>query len=235
MSSTLAYHRPTDLPEALGLLSKPNHQPLGGGTSLVPEARAGDGVELVDLQALGLQTVEVGDVSANLGAMARLGDLASNVQLPGLISRAAKSELPSALRNQATVGGTIGQGDADSRLLAALLVHEAALTLGDGSTVSLDDYLTSDRDDLITSVRIATEGEGTIAATGRTPADDPIVAAVARQGANGPIIALTGVADHSTLTSAAEVSPNGDFQGTAEYRKHLAMTLSARVSKELAR
>ena len=49
------YHRPQTLDEALALLSQPNTFPLGGGTLLSHPKT--DSVEVVDLQALGLNSL----------------------------------------------------------------------------------------------------------------------------------------------------------------------------------
>jgi CO/xanthine dehydrogenase FAD-binding subunit len=50
-----AYHRPQTLDEALTLLSRPDARPLGGGTIL---SRPGpDPIQVVDLQSLGLNTI----------------------------------------------------------------------------------------------------------------------------------------------------------------------------------
>lgn len=51
-----AYHRPQTLDEALTLLSQPNTVPLGGGT-LLSHSKT-DSVEVVDLQALGLNSIK---------------------------------------------------------------------------------------------------------------------------------------------------------------------------------
>ncbi len=72
-----------------------------------------------------------------------------------------------------------------------------------------------------------------MAATGRTPADVPIVAAVARSGPSSVAVALTGVASVPVLVDPdapiAELAPSSDFRGSAEYRLELARVLSARA------
>jgi len=237
--SVLAYHRPTSLDEAAKLISKDHNLALAGGTAIVPEARkqSSIGVEMVDLQALGLGDIEPSHKGLQLGSMVRLGDLRDNADVPDLLKDAARRELPSALRNQATVGGTIAQADTDSLLLAALLVHEALVQLHNQPNASLSDYLSGDRRGLIVAVTIETAGTGTIVSTGRTPADTPIVAAVARATGTGPRLALSGVAptpievDPTSPTSGLE--PLGDFRGSTAYRIHLARVLSARAVAEV--
>ncbi len=243
MPSVLAYHRPTNLDEAAELLSQPNRTPLAGGTVVVPKARKvkPEGVEVVDLQSLGLDTVETDGSRVRMGAMVRLGDMSTDSRLSAIIREAARRELPSALRNQATIGGTVAEADPDSLLLAALLVHDAKVTLHQGSDdqgsddVGLGDYLTGDRKGLIVNISLDPSGQGSIAATGRTPADVPIVAAVACFTDSGMRLALTGVASTPIEVDSAsppKLDPPGDFRGSSSYRAHLAEVLSARAIQD---
>lgn len=238
MPSVLAYHRPESLDEASTLLADPDRRAVGGGTVVVPEARqiTETGVELVDLQALGLDGIETVGARLRLGAMVRLGDLTTSV--PALIVDLARRELPSALRNQATIGGTVARVDPDSVLLAGLLAHDAVVELHAGSTALVDLLTEGLGNRLITAVTLEPAGAGAIAATGRTPADEPIVAAVARAAPGGARLVLTGVAATPILVDPADptagLSPIADFRGSTEYRIHLAGILSARALAEVA-
>ena len=62
-----------------------------------------------------------------IGAMATLQELADSGDAPDVVREAARREQPSTLRAQATVGGCVATGHAESELLAALLVHEAVV------------------------------------------------------------------------------------------------------------
>ena len=236
MPSVLVYHRPESLDEASTLLAEPNRRAVGGGTVAVPQARqiTESGVEVVDLQALGLDRIEVAGNRLRLGAMVRLGDLTTDPAVPALIADLARRELPSALRNQATVGGTVALADDASVLLAGLLAHDTTVQVHGSAATDLADLLaTGVGRGLITSMALDPTGAGTIAATGRTPADEPIVAAIAREAADGPRLALTGVAPTPILVDppdpTAGLSPRADFRGSSEYRIHLAGVLSARA------
>ena len=242
MPSVLAYHRPGSLDEATTLLAGPNRRALAGGTVVVPEARRvrGDGIEVVDLQALGLDEVTVTDGRLDLGALVRLGALVTDDRVPALLRDLARRELPSALRNQATVGGTVALGEADSVLLAGLLVHDATVALHGQDAIPLARSLAECVGQrLVTSVSVAADGEGAVAVTGRTPADVPIVAAVARRSGDEVRLALTGVGPYPLEVDPADptagLAPTGDFRGSADYRIHLAGVLSARVLEELSR
>lgn len=242
MPTIVAYHRPQNLDEAADLLTNPTRRPLGGGTVLVPESRQvkADGVELVDLQELGLDQITAGD-RLHLGAMVRLGELAD---APELIAELARRELPNTVRNQATVGGTIAVADPDSLLLAGLLVHDAVVEIHGHDPVGLADLLAEIVADglgqrLITGVSIEVGGQGRVDVTGRTPADTPIVAAVARRADGEPELrlALTGVASTPVLLppggTISGLQPIDDYRGTADYRRHLAAVLATRATAAL--
>jgi aerobic carbon-monoxide dehydrogenase medium subunit len=245
MPSVVEYHRPTNLDEALRLLSQPNTRALGGGTVVVPEARVHRdvGMSLVDLQDLGLEGITVAGTQLTVGSMVRLGDLMIDGRVPELIRDLARRELPSTLRNQATVGGTIALGSGDSVLLAGLLVHGAVVTLRQsGTQVPEDKPLAQSLSDcvgqgIVVSVTIETTGRGAIEGTGRTPADVPIVAAIARRSAEGVRVALTGVGPSPIEVLAddptAGLEPPSDFRGTGDYRLHLAGVLTERAAASI--
>ncbi|MCB0992653.1 MAG: FAD binding domain-containing protein [Acidimicrobiales bacterium] len=235
MPNVLAYHRPASLDEAAGLASGPNAKIIGGGTVAVPAARkpSDEGVEIVDLQALGLDEVRTDGDRVSLGAMVRLGDLMNDASVPSVLRDLARRELPSALRNQATVGGTVAQRDGESVLLAGLLAFDATVDVHGAGTVSLADYLAQAPAGIVTAVSVATAGAAAVEGTGRTPADVPIVAAVARVADGNTTVALTGVASCPVLVDPSDpaqgLEPQADFRGSAQYRLHLAKTLTTRA------
>jgi len=235
-----AYHRPTDLAEALDLLADPHRVPLAGGTVLNAD-RLPSELEAVDLQDLGLGSVEVVGAAdgrrLTAGAMVRLEELRRLVA-DDLLAEAARRELPSSLRTLATIGGTIAAGDPDSVLLAALLVSDCVVETADGSTRSLPELLANPNRALITGVRCALDGPGCVHATGRTPMDTPIVAALGRRVGDRVMVALTGVAPTPVLVDPGNPSsglePPSDFRGSADYRRRLATVLAGRVMEELS-
>ncbi len=257
MAIISAYQRPATMEAALACLARPGSVPLGGGTKLTATVGPGP-VEVVDLQALGLGRIEGLDGRmAVIGATATLSQLAGSPVVPAVIREAARREQPSTLRTQATVGGCVATGDTESELLAALLVHGAIVHITAPSRVyelTLQQLLAAlplADGGIITSVTISTAGRSSTARTGRTRADRPIVAAVARVIADGRRrVALTGVAatpvlieapDHTgsgradgsgTETSGIDTSrldPPADFRGSADYRRALAAVLAARA------
>lgn len=238
MPLVTAYHRPNAIDEALELLADARRVPLGGGTVLNADRNPSD-LEVVDLQSLGLDTIDAAGDSVRIGAMVSLAAIAEHESVPALVRRLARTELPSTLRSLATVGGTIAEAAPDSVLLAALIVHDAEVELARGGAMPMSVVLAVGvpAGDIITAISIDPTGEGADAATGRTPADTPIVAAVGRRGADGVRLALTGVARRPVMADpndpTADLDPPGDFRGSRTYRLELVRVLAGRVIEEL--
>lgn len=236
MPSVLAYHRPRTLDEASALLAEPNRRAIGGGTVIVPQSREHreHGVELVDLQGLGLDTVVIDGSDVQLGAMVRLSDIADDERMPAVLRELAKRELPSALRNQATVGGTVALANPESVFLAGLLAYGATVHAHQNASTTLVQLLSDGiGQQVITEVSFDSRGDAAWAATGRTPKDTPIVAAIALRREDGQRVALTGVAATPVLVDpddpTADLDPPPDFRGSGEYRRHLAALLTRRA------
>lgn len=197
-------------------------------------------ITIVDLQALGLDRVEVDHLWLRIGATVTLQELADHPAAPQAVREAARRELPSTLRAAATVGGCIALAEPDSELFAALLVHDALVFTAAGREIPLAvEPAHLARSDFVTAIEIAHGGLCAWARTGRTRADRPIVAAFARR----PIahesavrLALTGVAARPLLVdpdALDELEPPGDFRGSPEYRRVLAQTLAARALEDV--
>lgn len=241
MATVSAYWRPTEIDEALALLARPHAVAIGGGTRVIGTPNPHP-VEIVDLQALALDRIEpVEGRRVRIGATATLQQLAEATQLPDLIRDAARRELPSTLRAQSTLAGTVLARDRDSELIAALLVHSAMVEVrrqGGIANVALPDLLgepTQPGGGIVVALTVDTAGATAGARTGRTRADRPIVAAVARRDARGVThLALTGVAPTPVLVTAVEdLDPPSDFRGSKAYRRALAVTLRRRVLEAL--
>jgi len=233
-----AYHRPTTIDDALALLSDPNRVVLAGGTTVNAD-REPPAIEVVDVQALGLGGVDEADGRIRIGATTTLAELAESELVPDLVRRLARAEAPSTLRTLATAGGTVAGADPDSMLLAAFLVHDAWVELAGAESAGLVDILTAGMPSgsIITAVSLDGAGAGAHAATGRTPADVPIVAAVGRLTDAGPVVALTGMGPTPMLVDGsnptAGLDPPGDFRGSSGYRLELARILTGRVMEVL--
>ncbi len=242
----VGYHRPGTLSDALLLVSSDHRVALAGGVHLHHDG-GGDPTEVVDLQALGLDAIHVVGDRVHLGATARLQAVVDDARLPTVVREAARLAQPSTLRSLATVGGSIATASGDSLLLAALLAHDAIVRLASDRlgerTVSLDALMGQGRgnDELIVDVVVQLGGEGAIAVTGRTPRDTPIVGVVGRRAdaphGAGVTVALCGVGVRPVLVppeGIAAVPTVDDHRATANYRRHLAEVLTARVLEDLS-
>ena len=161
MRTIAAYHRPASLDEAVSLLERTGVTTtvLAGGTALntvdLPE-----NTEVIDIQQAVAAGVSWQGDRVRYGAMTRLADLIEAEETPPLLAELAKREGPNTLRNAATIGGVVAEGEAESELLAGLLVHEATVAItGHDEEISLPalfaNWALLDRA-VITSVSVAT-------------------------------------------------------------------------------
>ncbi len=193
-----AYHRPQSLDQALELLSHPNTFPLGGGTLLSHPStslRAGskaDSVEVVDLQALGLNSLKKSGNGLEIGATVTLQQLFEDADCPDALKPALKLEAPLNLRNAATVAGTIVVCDGRSTFAAALLALDAKLeqAIFDNSRVeyrisNLGDFLPLRSKNLITKIVLPLNVKFAFEYVARTPADKPLVCVALAQWPSG--------------------------------------------------
>ena len=242
MAEAKSYHRPESVEDALRLLVQKGQAGaiLAGGTGLVPRLDD-DATDIIDLQAAGLDQIEVTEDRIILGAMTRLQAIVENDAIPVVVQGAARYEGPNTLRNAATVGGVLVGGDWESELCAALLAYDGVVTVqtaGDLCEVPLGEFVASEfPDGIVTQVVFARGGAAMHERVARTPADKPIVAVIGRVDSAGTLkLAFCGVAERPVLLSPEEIetlNPPADFRGSAEYRRSVAKVLAERVAKAL--
>ena len=237
------YHRPSQLDEALNLLGRPDVATavIAGGT-VVTATEYPTTTEVVDIQSVVGSGIERRGDRVSFEAMTRLQDVVDHAETPPLIAELARREGPNTLRNASTIGGAVAEANAESELVAGLLVHEGTVTVARLSgyeelTIEalLADYALLDGA-IITAVSAAIGGETASARTGRTPEDTSIVAVAGRIVANGLRLAATGVAPTPVMIDPANLNalaPPEDFRGSAGYRKELVATLTKRVVGQL--
>lgn len=129
------YARPETIAEALRLLARPGVKtaPLAGGTLLTGQ-RDDDLQALVDLRALGLNTISEQGSQVKFGAMLTLQALVDSPLAreiaDGILAQAAKTSAARLIRNAATIGGTLAAGSAaNADLSVALAALDAQATL----------------------------------------------------------------------------------------------------------
>jgi len=246
------YHRPQTLDEALTLLTQPSTVPLGGGTLL---SRPGPApIKVVDLQALGLNTLTPKGNALEIGATVTLQQLLESSDAPGALKTAIKLEAPLNIRNTATVAGTLVVADGRSTFTTVMLALDAKVTVDGGSQtevgprstiIGLGEFLPLRPDNLqgklITRIEIPLNAQTAFESVARTPADKPIVCAALANWPSGrtrlvlggygaaPLLAMDGT-EAEGLEAAARNAYHeaADEWAGAEYRMDVAATLAKR-------
>ena len=247
-----AYHRPRSVDEAIRLIarSSPVTLPLGGGSVL--SHYRGEEIEVVDLQALGLNRVLMKGTSLAIGAAVTLQQLLESAATLQAMGPALKLEAPLNLRNTATVAGTLMVCDGRSGFVALLLALDAKVTIVHPSAESLGigEFLARRSDFaracLITHIEVPLAVKSEFDYVARTPADSPIVAVAVSQWPSGrtrlavagygglPLLAMDGTGTDG-LEAAARNAMHGavDPWASAEYRMEMAATLARRCLARL--
>ena len=247
-----AYHRPGTVKEALELISRvsPRTVPLGGGT-LLSHGSAED-IEVVDLQALGLNRIERRGNSLDIGATATLQQLMEHPDCPSAVVDAVQLEAPINIRNAATVAGPLVVCDGRSTLATVLLALDATLAQmgAKQDTVALGDFLPLRRSDaggyLIERIEVALSAQLVFEHVARTPVDKPIVAVALARWKSGrarlavggfgpaPLLAMDGTESAGIEEAARNAFHDAtDPWGSAAYRMDVAATLSRRCLERL--
>lgn len=239
------YYRPQTLEEALKLLSQPATRPLGGGTILTRWNESSFSV--VDLQAIGLDTIRKSGNNLEIGATVTLQTLLESQYSSKALKTALELEAPLNLRNMGTVAGALVTCDGRSSFGAVLLALDAKCCLisdrpvifGIGDFLPLRDELL--RGKLITKIEIPLNIKLAFETVARSPADKPIVCAALVQWPSGRTrLALGGWGKHALLAMDGnefgglyEAARNacadaGDEWASSEYRMEIAGILAKR-------
>jgi CO/xanthine dehydrogenase FAD-binding subunit len=242
------YHRPQTLDEALKLLAQPNTLPLGGGTLL--SHSQSDSVQVVDLQALGLNTIKKSGNNLDIGATATLQQMLEDESLPAALKSALKLEAPLNLRNAATIAGTIVSCDGRSTLAVGLLALDAKIDIRysilASKVVNIGDFLPLRPRGLIISLSLPLNAKIAFDYVSRTPLDKPIVCVALAQWPSGrtrlavggygkaPMLAMDGTESEGVETAASNAfhEANDDW-ASAEYRMDVAATLAKRCLEQV--
>jgi len=254
----IEYHRSEKLDEALSLVARtaPLTVPLGGGTVLNRPGR--EPVAVVDLQALGLNTVRKAGKNLQIGATVTLQALEEAPGIPEALRRALKLEANYNLRQVATVAGTLVACDGRSTFTTAMLALDARLTLlpreeeiGLGDLLALREETL--RGKIISRITVPLQTRLAFEMVARTPADRPLVCAALSQWASGrtrlalggtgkdPLLAMDGnePAEGTHRGEGIEAAARdafaaaGDEWATAEYRSAAAAVLAKRCLEKI--
>ena len=256
--SELKYSRPSKMKKALKLIE--TGDPLAGGTSITP--RRGSYTRLVDIQDLGLGSIEVNDEFIKVGAGAKLQKFLEKIgEYSDPLVKACRLEAGLNMRLMSSLAGTIVEADGRSPLLTALLAMDTTVILEPGNKdLPLEKLLKNRKkriaDRLITEIVLRIPEKMAFEYVARSPADRPIVcAAVALHGKDesakiwialggygtGPIrvheaeeavIKGRSIENVSKAATRAYAQAEDAF-ASAEYRAHVAGVLVQRVLKEV--
>ncbi|NPV57522.1 MAG: hypothetical protein HPY76_12735 [Anaerolineae bacterium] len=171
------YSRPSTLEEAYQLMQNKELKAiaLAGGSSVVQHRFSGEQLALVDLQSLGLDSIEIENNVMRIGAMARLNDIMNLDGIAPNLQQAIYLETNFNLRNSATIGGTILSGGDTCPLVTALLAMDAQLVWYPGNKVEpLSDWMLR-KDDyigmILTAVHVQMNTMLAFEYISRSPAD----------------------------------------------------------------
>ena len=254
------YERPETLDAALALMADTAREPaaLAGGQSLMPMMNfriARPGV-LVDLNRVpGLSGISVSDGLMRIGAMTRYADLAASseiAQSAPLIAKALPHIAHPAIRNRATLGGSLALADPAAEMPAVALALGAVLHVaGPGGTrdIPADDFF-------LAAYETALEpGELLVAASfpavasaaygfheiARRHGDYALAGAAVARSDGTTRVALFGIGDGAVRARAAEAvldrAPD-DVDGAVSALDDLAITgddAEARTRRHFAR
>lgn len=243
------YHRPTSIDEALNLLAReqPPSFALGGGT--VINQATEQKIAVIDLQALGLDTITMKGDQLTVGATATLQDLMDFEGLPLELHKVIELEATYNLRQMATLAGTLVAANGRSPLTASLLACDINIEIQElGKTpqmVKLGNWLPirieSMAGKLVTLLKIPINIRVAYEYIARSPADQPIVCAVVAQWESGrtrlalggwgnaPVLAMDGPTPDGIDSAARNAySDAGDQWASADYRQEMAGVLALR-------
>lgn len=223
-------HRPQSAAEAVQIryASPDTTAYLAGGTDDLRLGGAAEGKELIDINALGFDTIEEKDGKLYIGAQVTLQQLVESDLIPAFIKEAAKFCASFAKRNAATVGGNLALRRDDSYLAAALCAAEAkliALSAKGEKEESVYDYLKGSCKCLLEYIVIEKNREGWVKRFGNTSSSHAaLIAAVSGEtyalSVKGSALACGNTPD---LYETMEFCD--DLTGSAEYKKYLAKTV----------
>ena len=223
-------HRPQTAAEAVEIrYAKPDTTAyLAGGTDDLRLGGAAEGKELIDINALGFDTIEEKDGKLYIGARVTLQQLVGSDLVPAFIREAAKFCSSFAKRNSATVGGNLALRRDDSYLAAAFCAAEAkliALSAKGEKEESVYDYLKGDCKCLLEYIVIDKDREGWVKRFGNTSASHATLIAAESKGVYALSVKGSALASGNAPDLYETMEFCDDLTGSAEYKKYLAKTV----------
>lgn len=246
------YYRPSNMEEALGLLSRDDVDiyPLGGGTQLSQPSAAP--ITVVDLQDLGLSDIHLRGNWLDIGATSTLQTLYDYDLTPDALRQAIMLETNANIRQAGTIAGTIVAADGRSTLATALLALNSIIEFMPNEVkVAMGDLLAARASQLkrrlITKISIPTNVQLAFKYVSRSPADLPQVCVGVAKWPSGrtrvtlggygevPQLVLDGPESNGAVEAArVAYSTAGDEWASADFRQDVAATLTRRCITDLS-
>lgn len=222
-------HQPHSLQDAAALLEHPDTRALYGGATVRENSPLV--TTAIDLRQLGLNKIQIVDGELIIGSTTTLETvrafcLEQNGRITEALAAALMIEFPYTLRNVMTPGDILSEARPNSLLLTLF----AAL----GSRTHVERH-----GKLFVSRRIrldqAEDSAGfALEKVARTPADAPIVGAVAWIEGNSERVAVCGIAPQPVVYTFGMESTVADHLGSAEYRTEMAKVVARRALEKAA-
>jgi putative selenate reductase FAD-binding subunit len=201
---------------------------LAGGTDNLRLGGAAEGKELIDINALGFDTIEETDGKIYIGARVTLQQLIESDLIPAFIKEAAKFCASFAKRNSATVGGNLALRRDDSYLAAAFCAADAkllALSAKGEKEEAVYDYLKGQCKCLLRFVVIDKDRSGWVKRFGNTSASHAILIAAESNGIYAMTVKGSGLVCGNTPDLYETMEFCDDLAGSSEYKRYLAKTV----------
>jgi CO/xanthine dehydrogenase FAD-binding subunit len=250
------YHRPQTVEEALRLLARPDPRTvvLGGGLYLNQGPPSLDPVAVVDVQEMGLDTIESRGHTLTLGAAVTLRDYLDAEGVPPVIKAVIPKETGYNRRQVATFAGTLITADGRSPLAAVLMAFDPLLTLlRDGAEpeeIPLGDFLPLREEHLqgglVTQITLSSRTKVAYEQVARTPVDRPIVCAAVGKWPSGrtrvilggygksPRMVLDGTDQEGAAAAARDSYQDAEDEwSSAAYRSDVAAILVERCLQQV--
>ena len=242
------YVRAQSLEEAWELNQKKRNRILGGMLWL----RLGKGSvhTAIDLQDLGLNTIEETEEQFSIGAMATLRDIEMhrglNAYSGNAVADAVKDIVGVQFRNMATVGGSIWGRFGFSDVLTVFLAMDSYVELYKGGIIPLEQFVNMKKDnDILVRLIVKKTPCKVVYTSMRNQRTDFPVIACAVAAFNGEYRASIGARPGRAMLLRSEngeafadfVAENtpteGNIRGSAAYRTHLIKVLVDRSMERL--
>lgn len=223
-------HRPQTAAEAVAIrYANPETTAyFAGGTDDLRLGGAAEGKELIDINAIGFDTIEEKNDKIYIGARVTLQKLIESDLVPAFLKEAAKFCASFAKRNSATVGGNLALRRDDSYLAAAFCAAEAkiiALGAKGEKEEAVYDYLKGSCKCLLEYIVIDKDRCGWVKRFANTSASHAALIAAESNGVYALSVKGSELVCGTTPDLYETITFTDDLTGSAEYKKYLAKTV----------